>query len=319
MTRAVTTVAHQSLDPADYEVIVVNNDAGDRCVAERLDEIRRLDFTQCPERLRLVDCPLVGLSHARNAGISEAKGEILCFLDDDALATPTWLEQIWESFRTHPECGLIGGTIRLNVPEPRPAALLPGAESYWGQLLPSYNGFTTVHRSWEYPWGGNWCARRRALLEIGGFRTRYGRQGTNFAGGEELLAAALIARLGHSVGINPYAEVIHSPSPDRFTWEYLRKTMVSGDVTHYFLQQDLYVPIYISIKRTLLLILRIPGSSAIKGPISGRLRYHWYRKTSYLRLLRQELADWWARGHKPVPRTHVIEVRNSSSTARTDQ
>jgi hypothetical protein len=207
----------------------------------------------------------------------------------------------------------------LKVPEPRPAALLPGTEIYWSQFVTGYDGYTAVRHSWEYPWGANWCARRQALLEIGGFRTRYGRQGTNFGGGEEVLAAALISRLGYSVGINPYAEVSHNPSPDRFTWKHLRKTLISGELTHFFLQQDLYIPISISIMRTLRLIVETPIRPGVKGPVLGVLRYRWYRTASYLRLFRQELAYWWARRQKPVSLTRVVKVRNSRVTSGIDR
>ncbi len=300
MLQALTSVAHQSFNPADYEVVVVNNDPDDVHFAERLDEVRQLHFATNPERLRLVVCPLVGLSHARNAAISEARGEVLCFLDDDALASPTWLEQIWEPFRDHPEAGVVGGTILLKVPEPRPAALLPGAETYWSHFVTSHDSYTPVRHWWEYPWGANWCARRQVLFEIGGFRTRYGRQGKNFAGGEETLAAALIHQLGYTVGIAPTAQVYHNPNPDRFTWEHVRKSLVAGDITSYSLQRDLYVRMQSSILRTLRLIVFTPINPAIKGSAAAMLRYRWYRKTSYIQLLRQQLRDWRARGQKSI-------------------
>lgn len=39
-----------------------------------------------------------GLSQARNLGIKEAKGDIIAFIDDDALAFPDWLEEIVKAF-----------------------------------------------------------------------------------------------------------------------------------------------------------------------------------------------------------------------------
>ena len=39
-----------------------------------------------------------GLSQARNLGIKKARGEIITFIDDDALPFPEWLEEIVKTF-----------------------------------------------------------------------------------------------------------------------------------------------------------------------------------------------------------------------------
>ena len=300
IVQAVTSVAHQSLTPNDYEVVVVNNDPDDKEFATHIEELRRQHFADCPDRLRLVVCPLLGLSHARNAGVSEARGEILCFLDDDALASVTWLERIWAAFEGHPDAGIIGGTIRLKVPEPRPSALLPGTESYWSQFVIKQDGYTEAKYWWEYPWGANWCARRIVLLEIGGFRTRYGRHGHNFAGGEEMVAASLAQNVGYLIGVIPEAEVLHNVSPARFTWNHMRQTMVNGTLANYYLQRDLYVPMQSSIAETLRTLTNPPPNHTIKGPRGAVSRHRWYQRMSHLQLLRQQLRDRRARKQKPI-------------------
>ncbi len=121
----------QTLPLQDYEVIVVDNNPDGEQVSAITSAIRLSDYSDCPAHLRYVHCPLPGLSHARNAGISEARGDILCFIDDDAFACPDWLEQIAQAFAAHPGTGVIGGHIVLQPPETssedsqaRPRALL---------------------------------------------------------------------------------------------------------------------------------------------------------------------------------------------------
>ena len=182
LPKAIASVAKQTLPLEDYEVVVVNNDPLEDYPETIVNGMRRDFFQDFPDHIRLIRCLTPGLSHARNAGISEARGGILTFIDDDAIAQPDCLEKVLRAFEEHPEVGVVGGHIRLKMPEPRPEALLPGWERYWSQFLTDYQRYTEVEHWWEFPWGANWSARRKALLEIGGFRANYGRRGNDFGG-----------------------------------------------------------------------------------------------------------------------------------------
>jgi len=206
-----------------------------------IEELRDTDFADRPERLRLIACPFQGLSFARNAGISEAGGEIISFLDDDAVALPNWLEQVWLAFQGQPQAGVVGGKITLVVPQKHPRWLKPGWEHYWGNFTPSYSETKVADGWWDFPWGGNWSARRKALVEIGGFRVNYGRRGTGFNGGEELVAASLIQRLGYTVVVAPPAEVYHNPQANRYSFTYVRKTIQASKLSEYTQRIDLYI------------------------------------------------------------------------------
>jgi len=247
LADAIHSVAEQTFSADDYEVVIVNNDPADTSVSEVVASLRESHFSDAPERLRLVMCPYKGLSCARNAGISEARGEIVCFLDDDAVASSDWLEKIWKAFEQFPEAGVTGGTILLNPPTPRPKWFQRGWEGYWSHFAPAYPDLKQVTRWFEFPYGANWCAPRRALLEMGGFRTRYGRRGTDFGGGEEIIAASLIKRLGYTIAVEPRAVVTHNVEPERFTLYNARQTILAGERTWYRLQTDLYIPYEISI------------------------------------------------------------------------
>ena len=240
---AIHSVAKQTFPADGYEVLIVNNDPADASVSKLVDRLREIDFADQPERLRLVMCPFEGLSFARNAGISEALGEIVCFLDDDAVASSDWLEKVWKAFEITPQAGVIGGTVLLTPPTLRPKWFRGGWERHWSHFSPDYPDLTQVTRWFEFPYGANWCARRGALLAMGGFRTRYGRRGADFGGGEETIAAILIQKLGYAIAVEPEAVVTHNVEQERFTLQHVRQAILAGERTWYRLQTDLYIPI----------------------------------------------------------------------------
>jgi GT2 family glycosyltransferase len=166
----------------------------------------------------------------------------VCFLDDDAIACPDWLERIEQAFSEHPEAGAIGGHILLQVPEPRPRVLKEGLEPLWSQFITAYTGYTEVNEWNRFPWGANWSARRNVLLEIGGFRTGYGRRGTDYWGGEELVAAAQICSLGYKVAVLPQAQVLHNVDPSRFRLSHIWRTILASTLVAYQAQRDFYIP-----------------------------------------------------------------------------
>ncbi len=269
--RAVESVARQTFPAEDYEVIVVNNDPGDRLTDERVAELRCSAFDGRPERLRLVRCPFTGLSFARNAGLADTRGSVVCFLDDDAAAREDWLEQLWRVYEAHPRAGVVGGAILLQPPNPMPRWLRPGWEKFWSQYLPTCAQPYEVDVS-QFPYGANWSARRDALIAIGGFRGRYGRQGRNFGGGEEIVAACLVRRLGYAIMVAPQAEVVHAPEPSRFTFGNVWRTAMGATRSWYAQQRDLYRPMELTPARLLSWTALELGTALRRGrPLEDRL------------------------------------------------
>ncbi|GAA3542783.1 hypothetical protein AFL01nite_10170 [Aeromicrobium flavum] len=85
-------LAKQSLDPASYEVIVVENgsDDGTRWIVESMARTH-------PERVfRYVHLPDADKASASNHGIAEAAYSHLTFVDDDDTVPPRYLEALWE-------------------------------------------------------------------------------------------------------------------------------------------------------------------------------------------------------------------------------
>lgn len=72
------------LEHPSFEIVVVADDSG-------LKAVRSLPFASY---LKLVKNTFANISLARNAGIAEAAGDIVAFIDDDAVAEPTWLSNL---------------------------------------------------------------------------------------------------------------------------------------------------------------------------------------------------------------------------------
>ncbi len=90
LPKALDSLVAQSLpDLFAWEVIVVDNNSRDqtRAVVETYER-------RYPGRFRYLFEAAQGLSRARNAGISNARGQIVAFLDDDVVADPNWLRNL---------------------------------------------------------------------------------------------------------------------------------------------------------------------------------------------------------------------------------
>lgn len=65
------------------------------------------------DRVKVLSCPSANLSQSRNIGINAASGEIICFIDDDAIPEPDWLERIVPAYEDE-SVGAVGGWARDN-------------------------------------------------------------------------------------------------------------------------------------------------------------------------------------------------------------
>lgn len=72
-----------------WEVLVVDNNSNDQ-TRQIVEEISQ----RYPGRFRYFFEAQMGKSYALNAGVREARGEILAFMDDDVLVESTWLQNL---------------------------------------------------------------------------------------------------------------------------------------------------------------------------------------------------------------------------------
>ncbi len=230
LSRAVSSVLDQSVSVEDYEVLVVWNRADEPPVSE------------FPANVRWVREPRQGVSYARNTGADHAKGEILLYIDDDAVANRNLVAQMLTAFRGRSHTAIVGGQIFLKLPKPRPEAVLPGQEGLWSAYRVPYGRYKTVKEQYAFPYGACFAVRHSALVALGGFPTQYGRVGMGYEGGEETALCFMALKKGWKIGIQPKAWVEHHVEPWRFSREHIKKTIRAGILTTYRLYRDGYAP-----------------------------------------------------------------------------
>ncbi|MBD2165436.1 glycosyltransferase family 2 protein [Calothrix membranacea FACHB-236] len=194
---------------AEFEVVVVDNNSSDRTkevVAQRASN----------PRLKYVFEPTTGLSVARNTGAKLASGEILAYLDDDAVASDRWLSVFYDAYKNNSQLAIAGGKVTLlwpqNVQQPR--WLSPGLAANLG-AYDLGDSIIYIDKPSFTPRGLNYCIRRSFLEEIGGFDPHLGRVGKNLLSNEELQMTEFALQKGWQVAYLPAALVAHNVAPER--------------------------------------------------------------------------------------------------------
>lgn len=163
--------------------------------------------------LRYVYEPRPGLSAARNRGIEATTGEIVAFVDDDAIPAAGWAGELVASFE-RPEVGCAGGECRPRFETARPAWLSDGLLAFAG--ITSFGGeYRRARSRAEWPFGANLAFRRAALEQAGGFSEELGRSGDSLLSYEDTAMIERVVACGWEVWLRPTAVVDHTVSAER--------------------------------------------------------------------------------------------------------
>ena len=169
-----------------------------------------------------------GLSRARNRAL-EAAGDVIAFVDDDAVVAAGWWEALrhrWDEAPADVAC--IGGPIRPRYSVEPPAWFSDGI-AHALTLLDRGPEVRDLDLSQEAVYGANISFRVGPLRAAGAFDPSLGHSGSRAFFGEEDEAQRALVRAGYRVRYVPDAAVWHVIPADRLTrGSFIRRRFAFG-------------------------------------------------------------------------------------------
>jgi glycosyltransferase involved in cell wall biosynthesis len=149
----------------------------------------------------------VGLLASRNRGAELASGDVVAFIDDDAVADETWVERLMRAYEEE-DAIAAGGKMTPEWIAGKPS-FLP-EEFYW-LVGVTHRGFADGPGEVRNTFGSNISFHADVFEELGGFDVEIGgRKGDkNLQGGETELCARMREKYKRGVWYDPEAVVAH--------------------------------------------------------------------------------------------------------------
>ena len=228
LNSAVESVRSQTLAAREIFVVVDNNESLRERAAREIEGVTVL-----------ANAKEAGLSGGRMTGAEHATAPVICFLDDDAVADPRWLEELLDAYQDPAVLGAGGPVEPLwRVPPP---SWFPD-EFRW-VVGCTYSGMHVPNGRIRNPIGANMSLRADVLRRAGGFTSDLGRRKLGFSvsgratfGGKaesceetELCIRAVRLHPGGYFAYRPGARVHHAVPAQRTTWSYfVHRCLIEG-------------------------------------------------------------------------------------------
>ncbi len=151
LSSCLESLQHQTYPKDQFEIIVVDNGSKDNTAAVARKFTSKV----------FVYKDIQGCGASRQFGSTQAKGDILVFMDGDCIAKPDWLSKIDELLKD-PTVVCVGGT---GIPDKKTL----GAWFLFG----FYDWFWSLNNALRKPlmWGYNMAIKRSAYEEVGGINS----------------------------------------------------------------------------------------------------------------------------------------------------
>ena len=205
--RSIESLGQQTVAPAETLLVI-------DYAPELEEECRRRwsDIRVIPNRAERGSCG------GRNTGVAESTGEVVAFLDDDAIPTTSGSSGSAPTLPTRGVIGVAGG-VNPRWLDKRPAWFPPEFDWVVGCM---HSGMPKEREPVRNAIAANMAIRREEMLAVGGLRKEFSRIEKNAAGGEETdLCIRLTERWPERMILfDPAPAVEHCVPPERGELRY---------------------------------------------------------------------------------------------------
>jgi glycosyltransferase involved in cell wall biosynthesis len=189
--ECLSSLKKQSLAPCEI-LLVLDPD----------QDLVRFYKSQVADDVKIIISKERGLSNARNEGVKNASGEIIAFIDDDAVADENWIRSLALNYDEPLVVG-VGGFVKPKWEGKR--SLWVPEELDW-IVGCSYKGLPETKAFVRNPIGCNMSFRRDVFKNVGYFSTSIGRFGKRLLAGEEPEFSLRVFKM------IPEAKIVYDPS-----------------------------------------------------------------------------------------------------------
>ncbi len=170
----------------------------------------------------------IGLSCTRNVGVNNATGDIIAFIDDDAVPDNKWAENIARTFDSnYSEIGAVTGSLFPQWRTKNDSVVWFPKELFW-MIGCSYT-MTPDHRcEVERGFGSNMAIKKDIFDKVGLFNTELGVKGKKWVGGEDTDMYLKIKNSGKKIIFSPNIIVFHKINPSKISFINLIKRAFDG-------------------------------------------------------------------------------------------
>ena len=215
------------------EVLVIDNNSTDDTIGRVGDFIRK-NRNLSDIDIRLLREERQGLVFCRNRGVAESTGELLFYLDDDALVSKGCLASYWRYYK---DMGYmcLGGRI---LPWYRDDPEVPKwfNETNWGVLSMLDRGDRVKEVKYpDYPYGGNLVIAKSLFDKYGLFDEEMGRKGKGLNSNMEIDFMLRLERDGEPIYYVPDATIYHLVPQGRLTRRFFFRRIYAQGASNAYL------------------------------------------------------------------------------------
>lgn len=211
--QALQSISAQVFDKSLFELVVIDNNSSDKTASI----VQNFIAANPGLNAHYIFEANQGLSFARNRGWKEAKAPVVSYVDDDAILSPEYVQEMAMFFTAHPTAAGVGGKV---IPKYESGEEPAWMNKYLNGFVGTVNHGTEIKKydeAMKYPAGCNMTYKKEILEKAGGFNNQL-----KFRSDDKFIFYK-VRELSDEIYYLPTAYVHHYIDSHRLTFDNFKK------------------------------------------------------------------------------------------------